>query len=138
MFNSQLYFSYDRHKNLTASLFWVSEKKKLLPERFSVKFVMLPARSIALANWFACVPAYASAITRVWMTSLNIEYFLVGCRVCCKEYGCKWFNAVVTTRSLWNIIKVKLKCFLCFYAVIQTRIASCFILFTCYYQSWNY
>ena len=26
------------------------EKKKLLPERFSVKFVMLPAQSIALAN----------------------------------------------------------------------------------------
>ena len=27
-----------------------SEKKKLLPVRFSVKFVMLPAQSIALAN----------------------------------------------------------------------------------------
>ena len=46
--------------------------------------------------------------------SLNIEYFLVGCRVCCKEYGCKWFNAVVTSRSVWNIIKVKLNMFLRF------------------------
>ena len=33
------------------------QKKKLLPARFSVKFVMLPARSIPLANWFACVSA---------------------------------------------------------------------------------
>ena len=33
-----------------------SEKKKLLPARFSVKFVMLPAQSIALP---ACLPAGA-------------------------------------------------------------------------------
>ena len=31
------------------------EKIKLLPAQFLVKFVMLPARLIALANWFACV-----------------------------------------------------------------------------------
>ena len=38
--------------------FEFSEKKKLLPVRFSVKFVMLPAQSIALAKWFACVCLY--------------------------------------------------------------------------------
>ena len=32
-----------------------SEKKKLLPARFSVKLIMLPAQSIMLANWFACM-----------------------------------------------------------------------------------
>ena len=47
-------------------------------------------------------------------TCPNIEHFLVGCRVCCEEYVCKWFNALVTTRSVWNIIKVKLKMFLRF------------------------
>ena len=114
MFNSWFYFFYDRHKNLRRRLFWVFRKKETFAYVFSVKFVMLPARSIALANWFACVPAYASTITRVWMTSLNIEYFLFGCRVCCKEYGCKWFNAVVTPRSVWNLIKGKLNMFLRF------------------------
>ena len=38
------------------------EKKQLLLAQFSVKFFMLPARSMALANWFACVLACMSAI----------------------------------------------------------------------------
>ena len=46
------------------------EKKKLLPAWFSVKFVMLPAQSITLANWFACIPACTSAIVQVSLTSL--------------------------------------------------------------------
>ena len=51
-------------QKLKASLFWVS-----LPARFSVKFVMLPAQSIVLANWFACAPACSSAIAPVSLTS---------------------------------------------------------------------
>ena len=47
------------------------EKKKLLQTRFSVKFVLLLVRSIALANWFACVPAWTSAIAQVSLTSLQ-------------------------------------------------------------------
>ena len=46
------------------------EKKKLLSARFSVKFLMLPARSIELANWFAWVSACKNAITWVSLTSL--------------------------------------------------------------------
>ena len=46
------------------------EKKKLFPAWFLVKFVMLPARSFALVNWFACVPACMSTITHVSLTSL--------------------------------------------------------------------
>ena len=49
LFNSWFYFPYDRHKNLRTSLFWVFKKKKL-PVWFSVKFVMLPMRSIVPAT----------------------------------------------------------------------------------------
>ena len=51
--------------------FEFSERKKLLPARFSVKFVILPAQSMALANCFACLPACTSAIVRVSLTSLS-------------------------------------------------------------------
>ena len=64
--NHDFTFPYDRHKSLRTSLFWVS-----LPARFSVKFVMLPARSIALVNWFACAPACSSATVPVSLTSLG-------------------------------------------------------------------
>ena len=47
------------------------QKKRNFPARFSVKFVKLPAQSIALANWFACVLACTNAIARVSLTSLN-------------------------------------------------------------------
>ena len=50
--------------------FEFSGKKKLLPTWFLVQFVMLPAQSIVLANWFACVPACTSAIVQVSMASL--------------------------------------------------------------------
>ena len=49
------------------------EKKKLLFARFSGKFVVLPARSIALANWFACMPACMRAIAQVLLTSLHLR-----------------------------------------------------------------
>ena len=51
--------------------FLLSLQKKLLPARFSVKFVMLPAQSIALTDWFACVAVCMSAIARVSLTSLT-------------------------------------------------------------------
>ena len=44
------------------------KRRKLLLEQFSVKF-MLPAQSIALAIWFACVPACTSTIAWVSLTS---------------------------------------------------------------------
>ena len=44
-------------------------------------------------------------------TGRNMEHSSVGCRVCCEEYVYKWHNAVVTTRFVWNIIKVKLNMF---------------------------
>ena len=59
---------------------------------------------------FITQPTYFSNNHMPWYN----EHFLVGCEVCCREYGCKWFNAVVTTRSVWNIIKVKLNMFLRF------------------------
>ena len=46
-------------------------KKELLPEWFSVKFVMLPVWSIALAKWFACMPVCMSAIAQVLPTRLH-------------------------------------------------------------------
>ena len=47
------------------------EKKKLLPAWFSAKFVVLPAQSISLANWFACMPSCMSAIVCISLTSLK-------------------------------------------------------------------
>ena len=52
------------------------EKNKLLQAWFSVKFVMLSAQSIALANWFACVPACMSTIAQVSLTSLSYLIYL--------------------------------------------------------------
>ena len=68
-------FSYDRLKNVKTRLLWVlkKKKKKLLPELFSVKLVMLPARSVVLGNWFACVPDCTSAIARVSLTSVRSQ-----------------------------------------------------------------
>ena len=40
-----------------------------------------------------------------------IEHSSVGCRVCREEYVYKLHNAVVTTRFVWNVIKVKLNMF---------------------------
>ena len=48
----------------------LSFEKKLL-RQVLVKFVMLPAQSIALANWFACMSACTSAIAQVSLTSLG-------------------------------------------------------------------
>ena len=47
------------------------EKKELFPEQFLVKFVMVLVQSIALANWFACVPACTSMIVWVSLTRLQ-------------------------------------------------------------------
>ena len=65
-------------KNLRTGRLWVlTGKKKLLPAWFSAKFVILFARSTALANWFACVPVCTSAIAQVSLTSLRLcEFFL--------------------------------------------------------------
>ena len=86
MFNSWFYFSYDRYKKLKdKSLLRLQKKKNLLLTWFSVKFVMLPAQSIALANWFACVPACTSTITQVSLTSLmewNRQNFLLFWTIC--------------------------------------------------------
>ena len=59
---SLIHLFYVRHKKQRTYLFWVL-----------TKFVMLPAQSIALANWFACVPAYTSAIVRVSLTRLYLK-----------------------------------------------------------------
>ena len=56
-------------KTLRTSLFWVF--RKLLPVLFLVKFVMLPTRSIAMANWFACMPPCKSVIVQISLTSLE-------------------------------------------------------------------
>ena len=63
----------NRRKNKRTLLLWVlRKKKKLLLKPFSVKFVMLPARSIALANWFACVLA-CMPIALFSLTSLHLK-----------------------------------------------------------------
>ena len=58
-----------------------SWEKKLMSARLSVKFVMLPVQSITLANWFACMPACTSAITRVSLTSLDRQILIITCLI---------------------------------------------------------
>ena len=47
------------------------EKKKLLTALFSVKFLMFPAQSFVMANWFVCMPACMSVIGQVSFTTLQ-------------------------------------------------------------------
>ena len=47
-------------------------------------------------------------------TGTNTEHSSFGCRVSCEEYVYKWHNAVITTRFVWNIIKVNLNMFVRF------------------------
>ena len=49
------------------------EKNKLLLVQFSVKIVMLPAWSIMLVNWFACMPVCTSVIVWVSLTILHLK-----------------------------------------------------------------
>ena len=49
------------------------EKNKLLLAWFLANFVMLPAWLIALANWFASMPACMRAIIQVSLTSLHVK-----------------------------------------------------------------
>ena len=58
-----------------------SWEKKLMSARLSVKFVMLTVQSITLANWFACMPACTSAITRVSLTSLDRQILIITCLI---------------------------------------------------------
>ena len=69
---SLIHLFYDRQKPKSTSVLSL-EKKKLLLVRFSVKFVILPARSIMLANRFACVPACTTVIGQVSLTSLSLK-----------------------------------------------------------------
>ena len=62
---SLIHLFYDRQKPKSTSV--------LSLERFSVKFVILPARSIMLANRFACVPACTTVIAQVSLTSLSLK-----------------------------------------------------------------
>ena len=55
------------------SLLSLEKKNKLLLAQFSVKFVMLPMQSIALANWFACLLACMSAIVQISLTRLHVK-----------------------------------------------------------------
>ena len=52
-----------------------SWEKKIMSERLSVKFVMLPVQSITLANWFACM----RTITQVSLTSLDRQILIITC-----------------------------------------------------------
>ena len=67
-------FWWQTQKLSNKSLLSLEKKKKLLPVRRLVKFVILPAQSIELANWFAWVPACTSATARVSLTSLFFTY----------------------------------------------------------------
>ena len=66
-------FLWQTQKLKNTSLLSLKKKKELLLARFSGKFVTLPAWSIALANWFACMRVCTSAIARVSFTSLHLK-----------------------------------------------------------------
>ena len=51
----------------------LEKKKKPLLVRFLVKLAMLPVWSVALANWFAWVPACTSAVVLVSLTRLHLK-----------------------------------------------------------------
>ena len=74
------------------------EKKRNLTARFSVKF-MLPAQSIALANWFACVHACMSAMARVSLASLFIVFFYL-------PFGCPTANFGPLSRKQPHLLDV--------------------------------
>ena len=104
-------FSYGRHKNLRLGLLESWQRKKLLPARYLVKFVMLPAQSIALVNWFACMPACMSAIAYVLLTSL-LRHWIPNPRVpSSKPPGASKVNSAfhssnfdhLSTRNSWEL-----------------------------------
>ena len=69
LFNSWFYFSYDRHKNLRTSLFWVFRKK----ETFASAIVSKICYVACVINWYACMPACTSTIMQVSLTSLMLS-----------------------------------------------------------------
>ena len=82
--NMHMYCSHERDVFLIHFFLWQTQKlknmsllsleiKELLLEQFLVNFVMLPAWSVALANWFASVPACMSMITWVPLTRLHLK-----------------------------------------------------------------
>ena len=77
-----LLFLWQIQKFKGKSLLSLQKKKKLLLAWFLVKFVILPVRSIMLANWFAWKPACMSAIAQVLLTSLST----------CTNQTVKWMN----------------------------------------------
>ena len=67
---SQIHLFYETQKLENMCLLSLEKKKKPLLAWFSVKFVMLPAQLIVLANWFACMPGCMSVIS---LTSLHLK-----------------------------------------------------------------
>ena len=74
MFFSLYIFSWQTQKIKNISP--VSLEEIELPAQFSVKFVMLPGWSIALANQFTYVTACTNVIGQILLASLHYVHFL--------------------------------------------------------------
>ena len=81
--------------------FEFSEKKKLLPAQFSVKFIILPAQSIVLANWFTCVPACISTIAQVSLISLKSMLFVLNSYFSSTDSDRKLLKQIIINK-VWN------------------------------------
>ena len=115
-----LLFLWQIQKFKGKSLLSLQKKKKLLLAWFLVKFVILPVRSIMLANWFAWKPACMSAIAQVLLTSLST----------CTNQTVKWMN-----KFFWM---KEIELFFFFFKMFYSDECSIqMILFHCNFSDWN-